>query len=342
MTVSYTNTNLCGAPATVAFTTGTNSPLPINSYTWDFGDGTIVSGANTATHTYASTGAYTVIVTYNTGPGCTFTSTPLTVNIGSQPAANFSFTPANPCPNQNVTFTNLSTGPTGTIYSWYFGDGGTSAQVNPVHAYSSQGTYTITLVANNYGCRDTFILPITVSPPTAQFTPVYSCANRLSVSFNNTSVGGTTYLWNFGDGNTSTAQAPTHTYTNFGTYNVTLTVTNQPSGCTSTQIVPVILFNLKSQFTAVDSNTCAGKAVTFTANSSSFYNSYIWTFGSTTQTTTTNTVTKTFTTPGTYTVSLVVKDIRNCYDTLVKPNYITVNSNQPPTLWLCRPLVVHH
>jgi gliding motility-associated-like protein len=328
MNISISNPVTCGAPANVTFTTSTNSVFPVTSYLWNFGDGSpVLPITGTATHLYNTSGTYTVTLTYTTNPGCTFTKS-VTLNIGSLPNASFVVSNATPCPNQSVTFTNASTGPSGTTYLWYFGDGGISTAVNSTHAYTIPGPYTVSLVANNYGCKDTFTSVINVNPPQAQFTPVYDCANRTQVSFNNTSTGGTSWLWNFGNGNNSTAQAPVYNYPVFGTFTVILTATNSTSGCTSTHSVPVILFDLEAKFIAADSNTCKAKPVIFSAQSSPYYNSYIWNFGdgSPNQTTTTATVSHTYANVGTYTVSLIVKDIRNCYDTLVKTNYVQVNA----------------
>ena len=188
MTVSATPSTGC-APVTVNFTTSATTTIPVSSYTWNFGDGITATGTSTMTHTYTNPGTYNATVTFTTGTGCSFTSSTATVNAGTAPTAGFSFTPASPCPNQNVTFTNTSVGPPGTTYQWYFGDGGNSTQANPVYAYAASNTYTIMLIANSNGCKDTFQVPITVNPPKAQFAVTYSCTNRKQISFTNTSTG---------------------------------------------------------------------------------------------------------------------------------------------------------
>ena len=325
-----TSQNGC-APATINFITYLSSAFPVSSYTWNFGDGTIIPGGSTMTHTYTNPGYYLVTVNFTTAPGCSFTSAATSMNIGLPPTAGFSFSPTAPCPSQNVTFTNTSNVAPGTTYTWYFGDGSSSTQPNPTYAYSSDGPYTITLVANSNGCLDSFQLPITVSPPKAQFSQTYSCTNRKEISLTNTSTGGSSYLWDFGDGNTSTLQNPgTYTYANFGSYNVILTVTNQPSGCTSTHTIPVVLFDLDAQFTTSDSTVCKGESVNFVAQSAPNIAEYQWNFGQGPSVIYTgansNSVSRSYLTPGTYTVRLVVKDIRGCYDTLTKPGHIVVSS----------------
>ena len=349
MLVSATPSTGC-APVTVNFTSSATTTIPVSSYVWNFGDGNTATGTSTMTHTYANPGTYNATVTFTTGAGCSFTSSAATVNAGTAPVAGFTFTPASPCPNQNVTFTNTTVGPPGTTYQWYFGDGGSSTQANPVYAYPVSNTYTIMLIANSNGCKDTFQMPIVVNPPMAQFAVTYSCSNRKQISFTNTSTGGTQFHWDFGDGNTSTQQNPgPHTYGAFGSYNVILSVTHGPSGCISTQTIPVEVYNLDAQFATSDSVLCRGESTTFTAVPSSKITEYQWYFGYGLPVVYTgsnaNTVSHSYANSGVYTVRLVVKDARGCTDTLIKTGHITVTS---PTVAFsgtplsgCAPLTVN-
>src|SRR6185503_6772282 len=98
---------------------------------------------------------------------------------------------------------------------WDFGDGTTTTSVNPSHIYSSPGDYTITMVAysgyNQTGCTDTLIMPayIHVKEPVARFSTgdTYACAPSI-VEFTDSSSDGDSYLWDFGDGSTSTNSNP--------------------------------------------------------------------------------------------------------------------------------------
>jgi len=137
-----------------------------------------------------------------------------------------------------------SSDPDGTItsYGWTFGDGGSSAAANPSHTFAIEGTYVATLiVTDNGGLSATATVTITVAPPpnkspvaAASATPVSGYA-PLTVSFSSsgsfdpdgTLVG---YSWNFGDGGTSTAANPSHTYNSVGTFTATLTVTDDRGG----------------------------------------------------------------------------------------------------------------
>jgi len=343
--VTFTATPVAGcAPATVTFTANIPAGVTIASYAWTFGDGNTSSGGPTVTHTYAA-GTYAATLSVTTTAGCVVTIPATTITIGTPPVAGFTVSPNPICPNQVISFTNTSVSPSGTIYTWSFGDGGTSTLTNPTYSYGTQGTYTVTLTANNNGCISTYTTNVIVSPPMAQFSVGYSCTNKLQVSFTNTTVGGNTFAWDFGDGATSTLQnPPPHIYNAYGTYNVTLTVTNTASGCVAIYTVPVILFNITAQFVASDSVICKNQVITFTAQSDPNIAGYSWNFGDG-GTGTGASVTHAYANSGLYTVRLVVQDARGCIDSMVKTNYIqvsgpTANFSGAP-LSGCAPLAVN-
>ncbi len=146
------------------------------------------------------------------------------------PIASFSYT----VDGLILTCTDTSTDPDGFIvaWNWSFGDGGTSTARNPSHTYSASGTYTVTLtVTDDDDATDTASADVTVSaaipndPPVASFS--YT-VDGLTVTCTDTSTDSDGFIvarnWSFGDGDTSTAQNPIHTYTASGTYTITLTV----------------------------------------------------------------------------------------------------------------------
>ncbi len=138
-----------------------------------------------------------------------------------------------------VQFTDTSTG-SPTSWAWTFGDGGTSTTQNPQHTYTTPGLYTVTLNATNeYGSDEEIRTDyITVyAPVTAQFTAnITGGTAPLTVQFTDLSTGGpTSWLWTFGDGNTSTAQNPQHTYTTAGTHTVTLIASHPYDSDTETK-----------------------------------------------------------------------------------------------------------
>jgi len=163
---------------------------------------------------------------------------------GSVPlTATASGTPTTGNAPLNVSFTGSASGGTAPYsYSWNFGDGSAASTAqNPSHTYNTAGTYTATLTVTDTSSpakTATSTVTVTVSAvghpltATAAATPT-SGQVPLNVAFTGTAAGGTppySYSWNFGDGSAaSTAQNPSHTYNNPGTYTATLTVTDRSS-----------------------------------------------------------------------------------------------------------------
>ncbi|HET7119275.1 MAG TPA: PKD domain-containing protein [Hanamia sp.] len=207
-------------------------------FTWDFGDNSPLvtqSQAPPVIHSYAAPGTYKVTLTINDTTYCNSPGdTVKTIRLSPQLQASFS-TPAAGCVPYNAVFINNSLG--GLNFAWNFGDGTTSTDDNPTHLYTQTGTYKITLTAyDSTSCNqiDDTTFTITVSPnPTASFTynPNPPKENTFT-NFVNQSVGATTYLWNFGDGDTSALTNPTHLFGSTGTFNVCLQVTNN-YGCSA-------------------------------------------------------------------------------------------------------------
>ena len=135
-----------------------------------------------------------------------------------------------------------STGPSQNSYFWNFGDGSAlSFQQNPVHTYNAPGTYTVQLLLIDSLCYDSIAKQVTVptSLPgncTASFTKAKDTSTAFGVLLTNTSSSSSTtaYTWYFGDGNSATGATPTHTYQNFGSYNVCLVVYDSLSNCVNT------------------------------------------------------------------------------------------------------------
>ena len=266
------------AGQTVTFTdASTGSPT---GWSWTFGDGG-TSTAQSPTHAYATAGTYTVTLTASNAAG---TSSPVTHSVTVSaapvaPTAAFSFAPTSPVAGQTVTFTDASTGsPTG--WSWTFGDGGTSTAQSPTHAYATAGTYTVTHTASNAAGTST---PVThgVTVSTASSTLAAHFTSRVtgqSVLFTDTSTGNPTFwAWDFGDGQTSSVQLPTHTYATAGTYTVTLKVTNNSGSNTVSATTVVAAAAPQAGFNAL--RPAATTTLVFTDASTGSPTSWSWDFG---------------------------------------------------------------
>jgi gliding motility-associated-like protein len=318
------------APFTTSFTAaGVN--VTILTYSWNFGDATPGSTQAVPIHTYTSPGSYIATLTYTTTNGCTGSVT-YPVQVGTSPNANFSWTPSVICPNDTVTFTNLSTGLPGTTYQWFFGDGESSNLVNPKHAYTQAvGWMTVMLVATSNGCSDTQIVlqAINVLLPLAQFNYNINCSNKFLVNFTNQSQGNSTNLWNFGDGSpTTTVLNPTHTFASPGLYNVKLIVTNSTTGCIDSSVVTVRIFQDLANFTISDTTICEGQSVILSTviNQYGMYNMFVFNFGDMTGPLTFflsgSTPPHVYPNAGNYNASLIVTDSYNCKDTLYKAVHV--------------------
>lgn len=230
--------------------TDMSSPPAGNSLTnwrWDFGVSSATNDTSllqNPTFTYADTGTYVVQLTVKTDVGCVQTTT-TSVYVTKKPFVNFTYPIA--CQNASLQFTgsvNTYSYPIGS-YSWSFGDpssgiNNTSTLANPTHTFSQAMFYPVKLVVSNiYGCKDSIIKNINVNTEVAaNFTYSSPCKNS-PVSFQDNSIAPSPNaqnprLWDFGDG-TTTGLTAIKTYTNSGTYTVSLKVTGT-NGCVSTTV----------------------------------------------------------------------------------------------------------
>jgi len=301
---------------TYNFTSTSNNAT---SYLWDFGDGNFSFDQNPE-HTYQFSDSYTVVLTVENDCG----TSQKTVQINTIPTAEFSADPTAGCTPLVVQFTNESSANAST-FLWSFPGGSPVASnlTNPLVQYQVSGTYTVTLTAiNGSGSSSTtktnYITVQTI--PSSNFN--YS-VDTLTVSFTNNSIGATSYLWNFGDGNTSNQANPVHTYAQSGTYTVTLTSTNACGSTTSTKTVTVIALPVAG-FTADVTSGCAPLVVHFTSQSLGNPTAYAWQFpGGTPDVSSAQNPTVTYNTPGTYAVTHIVTNVFG-NDTLTISNYITI------------------
>ena len=304
--------------------TGSSDPNgdPI-TYAWDFGDGhTDTTNNPTPSHTWMDDGTYTVSLTVSDSLlSDTDTATITVRDLG--PTANFAWTPGSPDECQPIAFSDASTSYPDPIvqWEWDFGDGGTSSDPNPSHTFGDAGTYDVSLtVTDDDGSVDTVILQVTVAgvPPTADFSvPGGPLPEGSDVAFTDLSSCApcddiVEWVWDFDDGGSSTDPSPHHTYDDEGTYNVSLTVTDD-DGTTDTVVRQVIIADVPptADFVVPAGPHHEGDDIAFTDTSTCApcddIVAWEWDFGDG-ATSTDQDPHHVYGDPGTYTVTLTVTD----------------------------------
>ena len=323
------------APLQHTFTSVINSIEPIVTYRWNFGDGNY-SDSVKPTHVYTKVGVYDITLTYTTKSGCSQTvKVDRGIMVGDKPTAAYTANPVDVCAFVPVNFTDQSSGKPNE-WIWFFGDGSSSAEQNPTHQYADTGHFNVTLIAVNNGCADTITIPkkIHVNPPVARFTFDRTCTVPRTIVFKDQSLGADKYSWSFGDGTTSSEKAPSHDYVSAGDYTVTLTVTNDKTGCSHTKTQVIRIVHEVAAFTISDTTVCRNAPVLFKAINSIPANvaAYTWRFGDgTTVNTKKEAISHAYTKSGTYHVTLIVKDIFGCVDSLTQQ--LPVNVYGPTTVF---------
>lgn len=224
----------------------------ITSWLWDFDDNGATGNTQAASYQYANTGTYSVQLNVVSDFGCA-DSAIIPVVVNPTPVVDFTLSDTAGCSPLCFSFTDASSIASGTNTQWYWdlGDGNTSTSAASEHCYDNpditpiQFSLSLTVVSDS-GC--TAILnkfdAVTVYPmPVANFSasPQVTTLNDPNVNFDNTSSSASSWLWDFGDGNNSILQNPsTHTYSDTGTYNVSL-ISGTDFGCTDTSYSTVII-----------------------------------------------------------------------------------------------------
>lgn len=307
------------APLLVNFT---NTSTGATSYYWDLGNGITTALTNPST-TYLTPGTYTVTLTAYNGSSTSVST--MTITVYPSPTVSFYADDTAVCPGTYINFTSTSTpGVSGAMtYLWNFGDGSSSTAASPSHAYGTPGNFHVTLtVTNSMGCVTTLTKSsyITVyTRPTAAFTSTGPgfCHPPATATFTSLSSGTAplTYAWSFGDGGTSTAASPSHTYGGTGVYTVRLYVTDA-NGCTDSiiRVNYISVSNTVASFTSV-SSACLNTVVAFN-NTSPYHITSYWTFGDGGYSVA-DSATHAYTSPGTYNVRLIIYN-GTCYDTVTQ------------------------
>lgn len=245
-------------------------------------------------------GLYTVVVENNFG--CT-NSDSIVINVLQTPNADFA-APEISC-SAFISFSNNSTN--SNSYLWNFPNNNHSVLSNPTYIFPDTGTYSVTLIARNNFCIDSSTIDITIgNTPFAGFNFDTICG--LTRTFQNISVGGLDYLWDFGDGDSSSVSDPIHNYSSQGNYDVKL-YASDTRGCTdSIEKTIALIDNIAADFDFVF-DSCS-KIITFTPINANAGN-YFWNFGD--GNTSSNAYTQhSYSTPGEYEVNLITNYGTKC------------------------------
>ena len=298
-------------------------------FSWDFGDGRTSSGP-AAIHVFLAEGTFTVTLTADNAAGVSTATLDVVVAPPTQtPTAALGTLPSVIEVGEVVTLSSLSTN-SPDVETWSFGDGTTATGAEVTHAWQSPGTYLLSLTATNSAGSDTFQTLVQVlaelPPPIAQIgdydeSPWVGTATV----FLDASVDATTWLWDFGDGATSNAPNPLHTFSSAGPKTVTLTVTNR-NGTDSASVVVEARLQPSASFVVSSTAVRAGESVTFTDESVNAA-TWSWTFGDGTSASVQNPV-HTFAAAGTYDVVLRITSATGDEDTF-GPLTITVDPAPP-------------
>ena len=274
-------------------------------------------------------------VTVTDPKGC-FTIDSIVTVIDSVPHPQFTTVSGSSykCAGDTFFFTNstsIDSSGAPMSYYWDFDDGTNSNDSTPSKAYLSAGNYTVTLTAvSNAGCHRNATKQLVVNPlPDVAFSFNDVC-NLEPINFTNTTQGAImSNHWDFGDGTNSTVTDPTHTYAGAGSFNVTLSVTNNYGCVDSSTQTAMVYAPGTADFNSDDANVCLG-------NSSIFHNAstvasgsltYFWDFGNGFTSTTANPIIL-YDSVATYNVTLIATTDHNCKDTISKP--VTIYPNPVP------------
>lgn len=226
--------------------------------------------------------------------------------------AEFDYDIIKTCQGDSLAFTDLSVGDTTISWSWDFGDGSTSTDVNPGHLFSGTGTFDVILfITDTGGCfnKDTVTISTYLEPPVAGFSvslPPY-CVD-IPISFFNSSTGqGLTYEWIFGTATTNEFE-PVFAFGSAGLYTVYLVVTDS-IGCTDTvsanlTINPGVIADFNYQPDVL----CTGDTIFFSNVSAGDFIAVDWDFGNGVTDTSSTLVELVYNSSGTYTVTIIIQD----------------------------------
>ena len=318
---NFNSSSLC-TPAAVSLN---NLSLNSTSVLWDFGDGTTSTSFNPPPHIYSQPGQYEITLIVNNPNSCNISDTikkVFTVYEKVTPAFTDTCGLVQSFQSLNVA----------QSYLWDFGDGNISTLANPTHTYADSGTYSVRLITNpGTPCADTLVKQVRAyHKGNAQFSDNFLPCN-LNVQFYNNNPYNQSYLWDFGNGNTSTQPNPTFTFPDTGQYTVRLIV-NGNDPCLADTFVKTYHFVPKTFANFSASVNCDSSVAII--NLSQYATAYFWDFGNG-QTDTTMVPIYQYPDTGNYVITLITQPGTHCADTFSVPIRI---SPQPKAIPVYNPV----
>lgn len=308
------------------------SSFGTNAYLWDFGDGSSSTGQNPV-YTYALGGQYDVCLITWDSLGCSDTICQ-NIFVGNPGScyASYSYFPDS-ANAMLIYFTDFSYNADSISYwYWQFGDGTTDTVPDPVHLYAAGGSYTVCLdIMDNNGCSNSYCNFVVVGNQSScyafySYTP--DSIDPFAYHFTDlSSASATDWYWDFGDGDTSMFQNPSHTFDSAGTYSVCLSINDSVNSCTNFYCDLITVNNCSALFAwaqdSADPNT-----IYFTDNSAGNITGWQWDFGDGSATSSAPNPNHTYLADGGYWVCLTITDsVSSCTQTFCDAVYAGFQSS---------------
>ncbi|MEA3497339.1 MAG: PKD domain-containing protein [Bacteroidota bacterium] len=291
----------------------------ISKWLWDFGNGAYSLTKNPS-YTFTSSGIYTISLQVEDANGCSdFITKTNFIEVFKLPKVNFTAFPDVFCDTPaNVNFTNNTSSASTSICFWDFGDSSGSTAIDPLHTYNTFGDFDVKLILTDQnGCTDSLTKKnaITIEKVTADFFVDNDsvCLDKF-VQFINTSTGAKSYLWTFGDGNSTTIKNPSYIYSSQGTYNVKL-ITTSENNCKDSTTKTIVIEKVTADFSWKPDYSCSTPFPVSFKDSSKNADNWNWYFGDGITSTDKNPV-HNYNKSGKFDVKLIVSNNIGCKDSI--------------------------
>jgi PKD repeat protein len=302
------------------------------SWLWNFGDDSTDTVQNPV-HAYSDTGSFDVRLIVSNPVDSDTMIKPDLVAVLDTLRVDFTAEPTQGRSPLNVSFQSLCNVIPDDL-TWHFGDGDSSKELNPVHQYTEAGSHDVKLVAELFDYKDSLTKEdyIWVSDIKAEFAADTRCGPApLTVAFSDNSTGTypiTEWHWDFGDGETSDQQNPTHEFVDVEVFDITLVVSDGIAIDTLTKRDYITTQEtVSAEFVGFPTRGLSPLAVMFEPILEGIANQYLWDFGDGETSSLPNPI-HIYTTQGEYDVKLVARlELNGCdqVDSLIEPEYIMVN-----------------